>query len=1163
MIRLPSLPSSPSHTTAALPYLTPTPSTDPREEEEVKLLKDYLPQLLDERLFESSRQVILSFLTRFPTRTDVYLLLAELYQEQAQCREVVDCCWAALYTLPGTRQIVRLLRTAEEDALVRDVDLPHSIKALMFEHEAEEEDTEEEEDEEDGVELLRYDDVPPFPVLTRKPLPPGSLLLRQRPVAIAPFFTFEGMVTPHCFHCLKHIPSSLSAGVHEPSRMHSCPSSPHTCPFGFCSYSCMLANAKVHNMECQALPMVLALAKRTGLQPMFVLLLVRVLLRVGIDRHSGGPCDKLFPSFFDIHPFAPLLKKELPEVFAALELLAELVEEVFPVSVRLHLQREEMFLLLVSLHTHALPVHYQSPPELLHETPPFSSIGLAFSPSFMPFSHSCLPSTVYTYSSSGLLSLHTICDAPENAILSFNCVPDPALPPSLARCTFPSARLYCCSCERCSDPAEGFMRGHRCRCCVRGFRTPVIRGEVEAGGDSEEKRLKERWVCSSCTSLDDTEMDLSQKMEDELLFLYKNALKCFQGKKGEHGVEGTGQLHNGFLSGRRLLEQIVSLYSPSLHVNHFVLFNCHAHLARLHYQNPGQNIQLSLQSFRRATIAAEVLLPLAHPEKTTLLLGLSTCSLAASLQAKHIERGHGLNPRLLLEPLFRALWNASLCWGRRSVERLVALRRLRRVAAALDVFTPPSKQTVVPVNTDQLFKFWRVVEPSKDTNELLQLLAEDPSRGAFLAAQLHGTTPPTGADAIWHCFRTIRNLGTGLTLFGTAMANANLTAVKAMLAADFDYHGRNEWGVTPLIALAASPSLSGEDSEAEILRCIIRRIRNLAAASFPLPPQDRSSASFRVRGKLAVCRLDKETTERLVWQLKRELFESRTHWLIGAHTALHYAAARGKHILVRQVLRSGSVVNPLNSEGSSPLLLAALSGNTDVTRELLSAGANPNQTNNRGETPLLIAAHHLQPETLRLLLDAGSSIDARAAFDCVNVLHAVAAGVPKLFQARHTDTPAGVGVLEGLMVTGWGKQDRELETQYMSVDGYYLLGGMRAHLPAVEMAEAAPWIAVEKGRKMFASAEEIVEMVDRKVGHEEAKKMRNELNSQGFTPSGLLQHLWDRLINCHIEGMEKGSWSWALSVEEASSRLQSMRTMIHMMERLKVRLLQSDGNSES
>eukprot|EP00922_Rhytidocystis_sp_ex-Travisia-forbesii_P002352 GHVS01003440.1.p1 GENE.GHVS01003440.1~~GHVS01003440.1.p1 ORF type:complete len:648 (+),score=98.35 GHVS01003440.1:21-1964(+) len=638
-------------------------------------------------------------------------------------------------------------------------------------------------------------------------------------------------------------------------------------------------------------------------------------------------------------------------------------------------------------------------------------------------------------------------------------------------------------------------------------------------------------------------------MEVELFSLYRNALECLHGP--QRGKDEGSQLPSCLLSGRRQLDHIVSSYSPCLHVNHFVLFNCHAHLARLHNQNPGQNIHLSLQSFRRAVIAAEVLLPLAHPEKTALLLGLSNCCLAASLQAKCIERGRGLNPRLLLEPLFRGLWNADVCWGHHSVERLVALRRLRRVASAVDVFTPPSSQKVVAVHKEALVKFWSEVEPSKDRNEILLSLSEDPSRGAFLAAQLIAPTPPSGARAVWETFRTVRRLGSGLTLFGTAMSSSNLTTVKVMLAADFDYHGSNEWGVTPLIAMAASQPVVGEDPQADIVRCIIRRVRDLAAGSIPRPPENRHSASFRVRGKLRPGRLEKEKTERLVWQLKRELFGARTHWLIGAHTALHYAAARGKLLLVRQLIRSGSAVNPLNSEGSSPLQLAALCGHTAVTSELLSAGADPNQSNNRGETPLLLAAHHLQPATFRLLLDAGAAADARAAFDSVNVLHAVAAGVPKPFEARHTDTPVGVGVLEGGLVEGWGRPAGGLERRDMWVDGHYWLGGMRAHIPAVEMTDAAPWVESERRRKMFSSAEEIIEMVDKKVGEEEGRKLRNELNRQGFTPSSLLQHLSDRLINCNLEGLEKGSWTWALPGEEVHAGLQIWGTMLEVMEKLK------------
>ena len=66
-------------------------------------------------------------------------------------------------------------------------------------------------------------------------------------------------------------------------------------------------------------------------------------------------------------------------------------------------------------------------------------------------------------------------------------------------------------------------------------------------------------------------------------------------------------------------------------------------------------------------------------------------------------------------------------------------------------------------------------------------------------------------------------------------------------------------------------------------------------------------------------------------------------------------------------------VNTLNSNGESPLMLAAIKGNKDIAEQLIKKGADVNKT---GWTPLHYAASSGQLAIISLLLDQHAYIDA-------------------------------------------------------------------------------------------------------------------------------------------------------------------------------------------
>lgn len=79
-------------------------------------------------------------------------------------------------------------------------------------------------------------------------------------------------------------------------------------------------------------------------------------------------------------------------------------------------------------------------------------------------------------------------------------------------------------------------------------------------------------------------------------------------------------------------------------------------------------------------------------------------------------------------------------------------------------------------------------------------------------------------------------------------------------------------------------------------------------------------------------------------------------------TPLHEAAAGdwGNHTAVRVLLELGASVDPRDSEGNTPLMLAAVHPDLEVVRRLIGAGANPLIRNAEGESAVDLARSHVE-----------------------------------------------------------------------------------------------------------------------------------------------------------------------------------------------------------
>jgi ankyrin repeat protein len=103
--------------------------------------------------------------------------------------------------------------------------------------------------------------------------------------------------------------------------------------------------------------------------------------------------------------------------------------------------------------------------------------------------------------------------------------------------------------------------------------------------------------------------------------------------------------------------------------------------------------------------------------------------------------------------------------------------------------------------------------------------------------------------------------------------------------------------------------------------------------------------------------------------------------------SLQYAAAHRQANVVAMLVRMGTDVNAVGSEGNRALELSCLHGDAETTRFLLEHGANPNLRNKIGSTPLHDAALTGNKEVVELLLAHGADINATDSESASTPLH--------------------------------------------------------------------------------------------------------------------------------------------------------------------------------
>lgn len=89
---------------------------------------------------------------------------------------------------------------------------------------------------------------------------------------------------------------------------------------------------------------------------------------------------------------------------------------------------------------------------------------------------------------------------------------------------------------------------------------------------------------------------------------------------------------------------------------------------------------------------------------------------------------------------------------------------------------------------------------------------------------------------------------------------------------------------------------------------------------------------------------------------------------------LFKAVASGSFSVVNECIRQGAHVNSVNSEKSTPLMIASQKGYLSIAELLIQNGAHVNSKNVEGKTSLIIASQYGHSEIVQLLVSNGAKI---------------------------------------------------------------------------------------------------------------------------------------------------------------------------------------------
>lgn len=614
-----------------------------RETQELLLLQELLPFFLQNNLLQEAEGAVMCFIDRNPMNADGFVLLADVYIQGNNLPAAVECLWGAIHNCPGNRVLVRFLHNVEEQFLLRrcQLPLPFMIKSLESPYQAEYTFPR----LQDLVEsIFRFEGAPVMllrqgnnvAAFATRDIQPGDMIFRQKPFVLTPMIIESAHVYSSCFHCLQE--------RENPDRAFSCPISPHSCPFVFCSWECLTRNSRMHALECQALPMLLAAAKEAQFSATIVLHIVRTLIKTALERQGrqnaesaediGNPAADVVQQLLTLNSYRAAVEKGQPVLYEQLTMLARRLQKVLPAHVLLFLQERDLIELMLVVWQYSPFLFSPSVPSAIERRSPHGAIGQVLAPAVSLLRHSCVPTCGMCLQEDGLVVVRALTFIPSGGSLCVSLEEDLFKSQKERKEMKALPRVFGCGCVRCTDTAEGgrLLRGIRCFRCIRGFLCPHKSRSLEARlksysaavsllNDEEAGKTLSRGAAGADTLphkrrgsphrralrlhiRKNREKKLAQDLpfQDELesdeeawlcrccgLGSAAVSRSCAQVDMQAMKQQATAEkalVCGNRLQARRLYTQLVEDFSTQLHPQHAVLFNAHIVLAGLLASQP-------------------------------------------------------------------------------------------------------------------------------------------------------------------------------------------------------------------------------------------------------------------------------------------------------------------------------------------------------------------------------------------------------------------------------------------------------------------------------------------------------------------------------------------------------------------------------------------------
>ncbi|KAL8427854.1 hypothetical protein Efla_005820 [Eimeria flavescens] len=808
-----------------------------RETRDLLLLQRVLPKLLQRGMLLEAERALLLFLDRHPRNADGFALLAEVYVQQQKPTAVCESLWGSIYNSPGNRKLLRELRAFEESCFLQQcaLPLPYLLKALAGPTPRQQQQVRLSASDPlaavfaaEGSPVVVARQGKQVSLMTSKPLQPGDVVFREKPFVVTPLLLEQGQIQSSCFHCMQERADS--------SRCFSCPVAPHTCPLVFCSWRCLMLHSRIHVLECQALPLLLAAAREASLSPATVLHAFRAIAKVGLERqfkHSGEAAQAeadVVDQLLQLNSYREAARRGQPKVYRQFTILARRLQRELPATFLLFLSEEDLMDLLLVLWQYSPLLSAPSVASAAEARNPAGTTGHVLATAVALLPHSCVPTCCLSLDADGLVSVRALVRLPAGGRLCV-CLEDDFFKPQRDRKEESNLpRVFGCGCVRCTDSLEGGrqLRGIRCFSCIRGFLNP-----------SKSRALAARlWPYSDPTSLlpaaaraappaklqqmvpfekftkqnertnagflsrqakqaegpalaDETLTDEeAEDRQEKWLCCYcelaspEVSRRCSQLETEVETQQRAAEkalVSGGTLKARKEYTTLVLRFGSQLHPQHAVLFNAHVILAGLLAKQPAKDPLQALIYGRRAALAADSVSPPSSRLKVDLYVKIADWTYQAMQLDQHCRRGPLPPADTLLGPMYAAVWHCFVCYGGKSSLTVILQQKLRRYAARFGLHTPPLLQRPLLRTTDVFAACYRETTGATDsTQAIAQQFAKDPLSLAVVLVR-RGVCRPFALE-LFYSLKDVQHFPTGLTLLGLACANKQLPVVKHFLS---------------------------------------------------------------------------------------------------------------------------------------------------------------------------------------------------------------------------------------------------------------------------------------------------------------------------------------------------------------------------------------------